>query len=120
MLEWLARASGWRIFEPGGGLRRDSPGRPQRREVEGIRSRGSGERVPVPGLLPGVASVGYLVIGAIPTGWVADSLVGGAAGAVSRVTDPSELGGVVMSLASDHASYVSGATLNASGGFLMY
>ena len=37
-----------------------------------------------------------------------------------RVADPSEIGGVVVFLASDHASYVSGATLNVSGGFLMY
>ena len=39
---------------------------------------------------------------------------------LKRVADPSELGGVVVFLASDHASYVSGATLNVSGGFLMY
>ena len=65
-------------------------------------------------------TVGYLVIRAIPPGWVTDFLGGGAAGAVPRVADPSELGGVVVFLASDHASYVSGATLNVSGGFLMY
>ncbi len=39
---------------------------------------------------------------------------------LKRVADPSELGGVVVFLAGDHASYVSGATLNVSGGFLMY
>ena len=39
---------------------------------------------------------------------------------LKRVADPAELGGVVVFLASDHASYVSGATLNVSGGFLMY
>lgn len=39
---------------------------------------------------------------------------------LKRVAHPSELGGVVVFLASDHASYVSGATLNVSGGFLMY
>ena len=43
-----------------------------------------------------------------------------AATPLKRVADPSELGGVVVFLASDHASYVSGATLNVSGGFLMY
>ena len=37
-----------------------------------------------------------------------------------RVADPAEIGGVVVFLAGDHASYVSGATLNVSGGFLMY
>ena len=39
---------------------------------------------------------------------------------LQRVADPSEVASVVVFLASDHASYVSGATLNVSGGFLMY
>ncbi len=39
---------------------------------------------------------------------------------LNRVADPSEIGGVVVFLASRHASYVSGATINVSGGFLMY
>ena len=39
---------------------------------------------------------------------------------LKRVGDPSEIAGVVVFLASDHASYVSGATINVSGGFLMY
>jgi len=39
---------------------------------------------------------------------------------LNRVADPSELGGVVVFLASRHASYLSGATVNVSGGFLMY
>lgn len=39
---------------------------------------------------------------------------------LGRVAAPSEIGGVAVFLASDHASYVSGATLNVSGGFLMY
>lgn len=43
-----------------------------------------------------------------------------AATPLNRVADPAELAGVVVFLASDHASYVSGATLNVSGGFLMY
>ena len=43
-----------------------------------------------------------------------------AATPLKRVAAPSELGGVVVFLAGDHASYVSGATLNVSGGFLMY
>lgn len=33
---------------------------------------------------------------------------------------PSELAGSVLFLASDHASYVTGATINVSGGWLMY
>ena len=39
---------------------------------------------------------------------------------LKRVGDPSEIAGVVVFLASDHASYVSGATINVSGGSLMY
>jgi NAD(P)-dependent dehydrogenase (short-subunit alcohol dehydrogenase family) len=36
------------------------------------------------------------------------------------VAEPHELAGPVVFLASDHASYITGATLNVSGGFLMY
>jgi NAD(P)-dependent dehydrogenase (short-subunit alcohol dehydrogenase family) len=36
------------------------------------------------------------------------------------VAEPEELAGPVVFLASDHASYITGATLNVSGGFLMY
>lgn len=37
-----------------------------------------------------------------------------------RIGEPAEVASVVVFLASDHASFVSGATLNVSGGFLMY
>jgi NAD(P)-dependent dehydrogenase (short-subunit alcohol dehydrogenase family) len=36
------------------------------------------------------------------------------------VAEPEELAGPVIFLASDHAKYITGATLNVSGGFLMY
>lgn len=36
------------------------------------------------------------------------------------VAEPEEMAGPVVFLASDHASYITGATLNVSGGFLMY
>jgi NAD(P)-dependent dehydrogenase (short-subunit alcohol dehydrogenase family) len=36
------------------------------------------------------------------------------------VAEPAELAGPVVFLASQHASYITGATLNVSGGFLMY
>ena len=36
------------------------------------------------------------------------------------VAEPQELAGPVVFLASDHARYITGATLNVSGGFLMY
>ena len=39
---------------------------------------------------------------------------------LGRVANPAELGGVVVFLASQHASFISGATVNVSGGFLMY
>lgn len=39
---------------------------------------------------------------------------------LGRIAEPHELAGPVVFLASDHASYITGATLNVSGGFLMY
>jgi NAD(P)-dependent dehydrogenase (short-subunit alcohol dehydrogenase family) len=36
------------------------------------------------------------------------------------VAEPDEIAGPVVFLASDHARYITGATLNVSGGFLMY
>ncbi|MBA2555853.1 MAG: SDR family oxidoreductase [Chloroflexi bacterium] len=36
------------------------------------------------------------------------------------VAEPEELAGTVVFLASDHAAYITGATINISGGFLMY
>ncbi len=43
-----------------------------------------------------------------------------AATPLGRVGTPEEIAGVVVFLLSQHASYVSGATINVSGGFLMY
>ena len=39
---------------------------------------------------------------------------------LGRAATPNEVAGTVLFLASDHASYITGATLNVSGGFLMY
>jgi NAD(P)-dependent dehydrogenase (short-subunit alcohol dehydrogenase family) len=39
---------------------------------------------------------------------------------LGRLAEPSELAGITVFLASDHASFISGATINVSGGFLMY
>lgn len=39
---------------------------------------------------------------------------------LGRMAQPSELSGIVLFLASDHASFITGATVNVSGGQLMY
>jgi NAD(P)-dependent dehydrogenase (short-subunit alcohol dehydrogenase family) len=39
---------------------------------------------------------------------------------LGRLASPAELAGTVVFLASDHASYITGATINVSGGQLMY
>jgi NAD(P)-dependent dehydrogenase (short-subunit alcohol dehydrogenase family) len=39
---------------------------------------------------------------------------------LGRMAFPSELAGIVVFLASDHASFITGATANVSGGQLMY
>src|SRR2546428_746350 len=39
---------------------------------------------------------------------------------LGRVAEPEEIAGTVVFLASDHARFITGATINISGGFLMY
>lgn len=39
---------------------------------------------------------------------------------IGRMAEPRELAGTVLFLASDHAGYITGATINVSGGWLMY
>ena len=43
-----------------------------------------------------------------------------AATPLGRVAEPEEIAGTVVFLASDHAKFITGATINISGGFLMY
>ncbi len=39
---------------------------------------------------------------------------------LGRAAEPSEIAGTVIFLASDHAGFITGATINITGGFLMY
>ena len=39
---------------------------------------------------------------------------------LGRVAAPAEVASVALFLVSDHASFITGSTLNVSGGFLMY
>jgi NAD(P)-dependent dehydrogenase (short-subunit alcohol dehydrogenase family) len=39
---------------------------------------------------------------------------------LGRIAEPEEIAGTVVFLASDHAKFITGATINVSGGFLMY
>ena len=39
---------------------------------------------------------------------------------LKRVAEPAEMAGTVVFLASQHAGFITGATINATGGFLMY
>ena len=39
---------------------------------------------------------------------------------LGRFAEPVELAGITVFLASQHASYITGATINVSGGWLMY
>lgn len=39
---------------------------------------------------------------------------------LGRIAEPEELAGVTVFLASQHASFITGATINVSGGFIMY
>jgi NAD(P)-dependent dehydrogenase (short-subunit alcohol dehydrogenase family) len=39
---------------------------------------------------------------------------------LGRIAEPAEIAGLAVFLASRHAGYITGATVNISGGFLMY
>ena len=55
------------------------------------------------------------------SGLTEEQLAGFVAGIpLGRMAAPSELAGTVLFLASDHAAYITGATINVSGGWLMY
>jgi NAD(P)-dependent dehydrogenase (short-subunit alcohol dehydrogenase family) len=72
--------------------------------------------VRVNAVAPGQIETPMLVTGlddAVRDRMVADTPLG-------RIGRPAEVAGAVVFLASDHASFISGATVNVSGGFLMY
>ena len=55
------------------------------------------------------------------TGLTDEALAGFVGGIpIGRLAQPDEVAGSVVFLASDHAKYITGATINVSGGFLMY
>jgi NAD(P)-dependent dehydrogenase (short-subunit alcohol dehydrogenase family) len=39
---------------------------------------------------------------------------------LGRIAEPSEMAGLAVFLASRHAGFITGATINITGGFLMY
>jgi NAD(P)-dependent dehydrogenase (short-subunit alcohol dehydrogenase family) len=39
---------------------------------------------------------------------------------LGRIAEPAEIAGLAVFLASRHAGYITGATVNITGGFLMY
>lgn len=65
---------------------------------------------------PGQVRTRMLLEGIKPE--VLDAMV--AATPLGRIAEPHEMAGVVVFLASQHAGYITGATINVSGGFLMY
>lgn len=65
---------------------------------------------------PGLVDTSMLTDGLQPG--VLDDLV--ASTMVGRIAEPREIAGSVVFLASEHASYITGATLNVSGGLLAY
>jgi NAD(P)-dependent dehydrogenase (short-subunit alcohol dehydrogenase family) len=73
-------------------------------------------RITVNAVSPGQVETPMLLTGLDPD--VYESMR--AATPLGYVAQPEELAGPVVFLASDHARYITGATINVSGGFLMY
>jgi NAD(P)-dependent dehydrogenase (short-subunit alcohol dehydrogenase family) len=74
------------------------------------------DKITVNAVSPGAADTAMLRDGMTEEG-LADLVAGIPLGYLAR---PSELAGTVLFLASNHAGYITGATINVSGGWLMY
>jgi NAD(P)-dependent dehydrogenase (short-subunit alcohol dehydrogenase family) len=74
------------------------------------------DRVTVNAVSPGAADTAMMRSG------MSDEQLAGVVASIplGRMAAPSELAGTVLFLASDHAGYITGATINVSGGWLMY
>ena len=73
-------------------------------------------RITVNAVSPGQVETPMLLQGLDPEVYEAMK----AATPLGHVAQPEEIAGPVVFLASDHARYITGATINVSGGFLMY
>ncbi|HZZ62378.1 MAG TPA: SDR family NAD(P)-dependent oxidoreductase [Roseiarcus sp.] len=74
------------------------------------------DKITVNAVSPGAADTAMMRSG------MTDQQLAGVVAAIplGRMAAPSELAGTVLFLASDHAAYITGATINVSGGWLMY
>ena len=84
--------------------------------VRGLARTYGPDQITVNAVSPGMVDTPMLMDGLQPE--VLESLR--TATPLGRVADPAELAGTVVFLASDHASFISGATINVSGAMLMY
>ena len=77
-------------------------------------------------LAPISVTVNTVAPGAVDTAFIRNGLTEGQLNAfvgqipMGRMATPAELAGVAVFLASDHAAFITGATINVSGGQLMY
>jgi NAD(P)-dependent dehydrogenase (short-subunit alcohol dehydrogenase family) len=73
-------------------------------------------KITVNAVAPGFVNTSMLLDGLDPAAVEAMN----SATPLGRLAEPQEIAGAVVFLASDHAAFISGATINISGGFLMY
>jgi NAD(P)-dependent dehydrogenase (short-subunit alcohol dehydrogenase family) len=84
--------------------------------TRGLARSLAAEKITVNAVSPGAADTAMM-----RSGMTDEGLAGVVANIpLGYMAHPSELAGTVLFLASDHASYITGATINVSGGWLMY